>query len=180
MRIYPLRRSHGQALVRRCGGRIGLAQLIPLLIIAGIAIGGSLYLWTVSKIFSEQKMDERASDICGLVMQQEAALVVEYAFVREGSLNVFVSNPGDIDLVVTSVGVPPSPLVFSPNAQTVCVGEGLWLDPTRYPAMQGAMSSDLVQVFALPLPLYDSSDPSLNSQYHTIAYWPSTTRIGGP
>lgn len=159
---------------------MGLAQLIPLLIVAGIAIGGSLCFWTVSKIFSEQKRDERASDICGLVMQQEAALVVEYAFVREGSLNVFVSNPGDIDLVVTSVCVPPSPLVFSPNAQTLRVGEGLWLDEARYSAMQGASSSDLVQVFALPLPLYDSSDPSCNSQYHIIAYWPSETWIGEP
>lgn len=159
---------------------MGLAQLVPLLIVAGIAVGGSLCLWTASKIFSEQKRDERASDICGLVMQQEAALVVEYAFVRDGSLNVFVSNPGDIDLVVTSVCVPPSPLVFSPDAQTVRVGEGLWLDQTCYTGMQGAMSSDLVQVFALPIPLYNSSDPSLNSQYHIVAYWPSTTRIGEP
>ncbi len=159
---------------------MGLAQLIPLLIVAGIAVGGSLCLWTVSKIFSEQKTGERASDIGGLVMQQEAALVVEYAFVREGALNVFVSNPGGIDLVVTSVCVPPSPLEFSPDAQTVRVGEGLWLDQTSYPAMLGVMSSDFVQVFALPIPLYDSSDPSLNSQYHIVAYWPSETRIGEP
>jgi len=169
-----------EALVRRGVGRMGLAQIAPLLIVGAVAIMASLYVWDISRIFAEQKIESRASEIGGLVMQQEAAVVVEYAFVDGETLNVFVFNPGDIDLAVTSVWVPSSQLVFSSNAQTLHVGEGVWLDPLRYSSMQGAESSDLVEVFALPLPLYNSNDPSQNSQYQVIAYWPSTTRTKEP
>ena len=159
---------------------MGLAQLAPLLILGAMAIMASLYVWDISRIIADRKIESRASEIGGLVMQQETALVVEYAFIDGETLRVFVSNPGDIDLAVTAVWVPHSQIVFSSNAQTVHVGEGVWLDPLRYSSMQGAKSSDLVEVLALPLPLYDGSDPSQNSQYQVIAYWPSSIKTGEP
>ena len=167
-------------MARRSRARMGLAHLVPLLIVGGMAILASMFLWRYSETFAEHQKEVRASDIGGMVMQQKAALVVEHAYLDGNTLKVFVCNPGDIDLAVTAVWVPSSPLVFSPNAQTLRVGQGAWLDPSRYPAMQAANSSDLVEVFALPLPLYDSSDPSRNSQYQVIAYWPSTTRTWEP
>ena len=163
-------------MARRSRGRMGLAHLVPLLMVAGTAILASMFLWRYSETFAEHQKEVRASDISGMVMQQKAALVVEHAYLDGNTLKMFVCNPGDIDLVITAVWVPSFPLVFSPNAQTLRVGQGVWLDPSRYPAMQAADSSDLVEVLALPLPLYDSSEPSRNSQYQVIAYWPSTTR----
>ena len=131
-------------------------------------------VWGFSAGWTLGSSTDMAAEAGSQIMKQEGRLIVEEVHCSGGIAHIWVYNPGKVDLVITSTVIPPSPFMFSSNPDTVAIGEGKWLNAAAYPAMQGVGSVESLQIFALPKPLWDPSDPSANAQYSLIVYYGTT------
>jgi len=143
-------------------------------ILSATVIAMGFVVWGFSAGWTSHSSQDMAAETGAQVMKQEARLVVEEVHCSGGAACIWVYNPGKVDLVITSVVIPPSSVQFSTAPDTVGIGEGRWLTASAYPAMQGVSSVESLQVYALPKPMWNPSDATANAQYSVIVNYGTT------
>ena len=154
--------------------RRGDSSVVQATILSATVIAMGFVVWGFSAGWTSHSSSDTAAEAAAQVMRHEARLVVEEVHCSGGTAYIWVYNAGKVDLLITSVVIPPSSVQFSTAPDTVGIGEGRWLTASVYPAMEGVSSIESLQVYALPKPLWNPSDPSANAQYSVIVNYGTT------
>jgi hypothetical protein len=166
---------------RTSRSRIGLSTVVAEAILISVAVAIGIALLLVSQSWASVTNAKSVDQTNKEVAQQRSLLLIEHAIVPSGpsagGMNrpeapVYVSNPGKFELVILRCVVYPkgaSP-VFAPLHEIARVPA----DMTVYRALRcpvygvGLAQSYVVEIFAIPIHLYDPLEPLTNVQYGVI------------
>jgi hypothetical protein len=163
---------------RTSRSRIGVSSVVAEAILISVAVAIGIALLLVSQSWALVTNAKSVDQTNKEVAQQWSLLLIEHAFVSTPSFDaispsgatVYVSNPGKYELVILGC------VVYQKGASRPAVSlreiARVPADMREYRALRcpvaGLGPSNVVEIFAIPIHLYDPLDPLTNVQYGVI------------
>ena len=157
---------------RTSRSRIGVSPVVAEALLISVAVAIGIALLLVSQSWASVTNAKSVEQTNREVAQQWSLLLVEHAFISADgrSATVYVSNPGKYELVVLRCvvyqkGSSPPAVPFSEIGRVPA--DMRQVVPLTCP-VYGSGQSYVVEIFAIPIPLYDPREPLTNAQYGVI------------
>jgi len=157
---------------RTSRSRIGVSPVVAEALLISVAVAIGIALLLVSQSWASVTNAKSVEQTNKEVAQQWSLLLVEHAFISADrrSATVYVSNPGKYELVVLRCVVYQRG--SSPPAVPFSEIDRVPADMREYRALTcpvyGSGQSYVVEIFAIPIHLYDPREPLTNAQYGVI------------
>ena len=157
---------------RTSRSRIGVSPVVAEALLISVAVAIGIALLLVSQSWASVTNAKSVEQTNREVAQQWSLLLVEHAFISADgrSATVYVSNPGKYELVVLRCvvyqkGSSPPAVPFSEIGRVPA--DMRQVVPLTCP-VYGSGQSYVVEIFAIPIHLYDPREPLTNAQYGVI------------
>jgi hypothetical protein len=157
---------------RTSRSRIGVSPVVAEALLISVAVAIGIALLLVSQSWASVTNAKSVEQTNKEVAQQWSLLLVEHAFISADgrSATVYVSNPGKYELVVLRCvvyqkGSSPPAVPFSEIGRVPA--DMRQVVPLTCP-VYGSGQSYVVEIFAIPIHLYDPREPLTNAQYGVI------------
>ena len=153
--------------------KAAISPIISTAILLAITIAIGLFLWFASASWASGAAVQFTGEINKAILQQKSFLIIEIATVDPDSSSaaVWVSNPGQVPVIVTkciiypSGGNPPTA-----NFQEIAYVDADMSNPVKLTSC--AVSGQppyVVKVWYIAAQLFDPNDPSKNIQWGSVA-----------
>jgi hypothetical protein len=159
---------------RTSRSRIGVSPVVAEALLISVAVVIGIALLLVSQSWASVTNAKSVEQTNKEVAQQWSLLLVEHAFVSADgrSATVYVSNPGKYELVILRCvvyqkGYSPPTVLFAEIDRVHVPADMRQVVPLTCP-VYGSGQSYVVEIFAIPIHLYDPREPLTNAQYGVI------------
>ena len=153
--------------------KAAISPIISTAILLSVTIAIGFFLWFASVSWASGSAVEFTGEINKAILQQKSFLIIELATVDAGSSSatVWVSNPGQVPVVVTkcviysSGGNPPTA-----NFQEIAYVDADMSSPVKLTSCTvSGQPPYVVKVWYIAAQLFDPNDPSKNIQWGSVA-----------
>jgi len=150
--------------------KVAVTPTITTVILLATAVAGGIFIWWFATSWSSVLATEFSSETGKAVGQQKSLLIVELASLRALG-EVWVSNPGQVKLVITYCTIyPKGSTPSTPSFSKVAELEPDMSTPTKLTCSATGLSPSgyVVEIWALPETLFYPDEPERNAQWSVI------------